>query len=200
MKDESAVEFPTRSRIHIGLAVHNVERSIAFYRSLFGQPPTKIRPGYAKFEIAEPPVNLSLNAVSGGVAPSHPVAHFGVQVKSTAAVNDIEGRLVAAGIATKREEHVACCYAVQNKIWATDPDGNKWEAYVVLDNEGSQRHSSQGGCCDDAAMVIEALERGDGAAAVRAFQQLGGAAALETLMGAPGAAACCAPGAASGKG
>ena len=82
MKNESAVQFETDSRIHMGLAVRNLERSVAFYRTLFGQGPTKTRPGYAKFEVAEPPVNLALNEVGGATGPNNPVAHFGIQVKS----------------------------------------------------------------------------------------------------------------------
>lgn len=149
MKNESAVKFATDSRIHMGLAVKNLERSLAFYRILFGEGPTKTRPGYAKFEVAEPPVNLALNAVTGETGPRHPVTHFGIQVKSTEAVQATAGRLTQAGIATDVEENVTCCYAVQNKIWATDPDGNKWEVYVVLDNEAKQHHSSQTECCAD---------------------------------------------------
>ena len=116
MKHESAVEFETNSRIHMGLAVKNLERSVAFYRSLFGQEPTKTRPRYAKFEVAEPPVNLALNEVGGDTGPNNPVAHFGIQVKSTEAVKTIAGRLKDAGLKTKTEENVTCCYAVQNKV------------------------------------------------------------------------------------
>jgi catechol 2,3-dioxygenase-like lactoylglutathione lyase family enzyme len=146
VKQESAVEFATVSRVHMGLAVKDLEQSVAFYRSLFGQEPTKTRPGYAKFEVAEPPVNLSLNVVGGETGQSNPVAHFGIQVKSTPAVIKVAERLEAAGIATTVEDHVTCCYAVQNKIWATDPDGNKWEAYVVLDNDGAH-HATTNACC-----------------------------------------------------
>src|SRR5215217_269505 len=143
MKSESAVQFATYSRIHIALAVKNLEQSVAFYRTLFGQGPTKTRPRYAKFEVAEPPVNLALNEVVGTTGPNNPVAHFGVQVKSTAAVEAVAARLREAGLQTAAEENVTCCYAVQNKVWATDPDGNKWEVYVVLDNDGAHHHSSQ---------------------------------------------------------
>ena len=143
MKTESAVQFAPASRIHIALAVADLEKSVAFYRALFGQGPTKARPGYAKFEVAEPPVNLALNAVGGATGPTNPVAHFGVQVKSAAAVGVVAERLRAAGLATRDEENVTCCYAVQTKVWAADPDGNKWEVYVVLDNDGAHHHSSQ---------------------------------------------------------
>ncbi|HET6574100.1 MAG TPA: ArsI/CadI family heavy metal resistance metalloenzyme [Fimbriiglobus sp.] len=149
MSNESAVEFETDSRIHMGLAVKDLERSMGFYRTLFGQGPTKTRPRYAKFEVAEPPVNLALNEVGGDTGPNNPVAHFGIQVKSTAAVGAVAARLRDAGLATAAEENVTCCYAVQNKVWATDPDGNKWEVYVVLDNNAARHHSTRSECCAD---------------------------------------------------
>jgi catechol 2,3-dioxygenase-like lactoylglutathione lyase family enzyme len=148
MKHESAVQFETNSRIHMGIAVENLERSVAFYRTLFGQEPTKTRPGYAKFEVAQPPVNLALNEVGGDTGPNNPVAHFGIQVKSTQAVQEVADRLKQAGLETAVEDNVTCCYAVQNKVWANDPDGNKWEVYVVLDNDASQHHSSSACCAD----------------------------------------------------
>jgi catechol 2,3-dioxygenase-like lactoylglutathione lyase family enzyme len=155
-QSESAVEFATASRVHVALAVRNLERSKAFYRTLFGQGPTKERPRYAKFEVAEPPVNLAINEADLFTGPSNAIAHFGVQLKTTAAVKDIAARLEAAGFETEPEEHVTCCYAVQNKVWAADPDGNKWEVYVLLDDEGATHHSdvpksakalSTAGCC-----------------------------------------------------
>lgn len=149
MKNESAVQFETDSRIHMGLAVSNLERSVAFYGTLFGQGPTKTRPGYAKFEVAEPPVNLALNEVGGATGPNNPVAHFGIQVKSTESVGQVAERLAQAGLETRTEKNVTCCYAVQNKVWATDPDGNKWEVYVVLDNDGKQHRPAQSECCAD---------------------------------------------------
>lgn len=149
MKNESAVHFETESRIHMGLAVKGLERSVAFYTTLFGQGPSKTRARYAKFEVAEPPVNLALNEVGGATGPNNPVAHFGIQVKSTEAVSMVADRLKKAGLETAVEDNVTCCYAVQNKVWATDPDGNRWETYVVLDNEGMQHQSSQVECCAD---------------------------------------------------
>ncbi len=148
MKNESAVQFDTNSRIHIALAVTSLERAVAFYQTLFGQGPTKTRLRYAKFEVAEPPVNLALNEVGGPTGPNNPVAHFGIQVKSTEAVGAVAARLREAGLGTAVEENVTCCYAVQNKAWVADPDGNKWEVYVVLDDDARHR-SSQSACCAD---------------------------------------------------
>ena len=147
MNTKSAVQLETESRIHMGLAVKNLEKSIDFYTSLFGQSPTKTRPRYAKFEVAEPPVNLSLNEVGGTTGQSNPVAHFGIQVKTSDAVKQIGDRLQQVGMETRIEENVTCCYAVQDKVWVSDPDGNNWEVYVVLDNDGQQRASDQSSCC-----------------------------------------------------
>ena len=96
MSNESAVQFETKSRIHMGVAVADLKRSVGFYRTLFGQEPTKTRPRYAKFEVAEPPVNLSLNEVGGDTGPVNPVAHFGIQVKSSDAVKAVAQRLTQA--------------------------------------------------------------------------------------------------------
>jgi catechol 2,3-dioxygenase-like lactoylglutathione lyase family enzyme len=181
MTQESAVQFDTDSRIHMGLAVKDLDRSIAFYRTLFGQEPTKVRANYAKFEVAEPPVNLSLNQVGGQTGPNNPVAHFGIQVKSIAAVNAVAERLDRAGVETSVEENVTCCYAVQNKVWATDPDGNKWEVYVVLDDQAAQHHSSANACCPELPAIIQAVERGDLTAATSAFQKAGGMSACSCL-------------------
>jgi catechol 2,3-dioxygenase-like lactoylglutathione lyase family enzyme len=156
MNHDSAVQFPTETRVHIGLAVSDLERSIAFYRTLLGQEPTKTRPGYAKFETSEPPLNLALSTVAGPTGPTSAVSHFGVQVKSTDAVLAMIERLEAGGVPKRVEENVTCCYAVQNKVWATDPDGNKWETFVVLDNNGAQHALTAEACCDTAGCCTNA--------------------------------------------
>ena len=133
----SAVSFATVSRVHVAIAVGDVERSAAFYRHLFAQEPTKRRDGYAKFEVAEPPVNFTLNQAPAALVEAlreHTgPRHFGIQVKSTRAVADAKARLEEAGLETISEEQVSCCYAVQDKIWVEDPDGHRWEIFVVTD-------------------------------------------------------------------
>jgi catechol 2,3-dioxygenase-like lactoylglutathione lyase family enzyme len=161
--------------------VRNLDQSVAFYRTLFNQEPTKTRPRYAKFEVAEPPVNLALNVVGGATGPNNPVVHFGIQVKSTEAVGKVANRLKAAGMEVAVEENVTCCYAVQNKVWAADPDGNKWEVYVVLDNDAVHHHSSRNECCSGLPPIMKAVQQGDLAAARDALEQAGGMSACSCL-------------------
>ena len=144
----SAIDFPGLSRIHIGLAVRDLERSKRFYQTLFGQAPTKERPGYAKFEPTEPSVNLSLNQADRGVASRALPAHYGIQLKSWAAVSEASERLRAAGLEPRIEEQTTCCYAVQDKAWLRDPDGNQWEVFVVTDADARQRRNSDSTCCE----------------------------------------------------
>jgi catechol 2,3-dioxygenase-like lactoylglutathione lyase family enzyme len=130
-----AVRFATERRIHAALPVRDLRRSIAFYRALFDREPTKLRQGYARFELDEPPMNLALRETDGPTDPVDEVAHFGVQWQDVAAVRREAERLARAGLATRREDAVICCYALQDKVWVTDPDGNRWETYVVLDDD-----------------------------------------------------------------
>lgn len=144
---DSAVEFATNTRIHVGLAVTNLERSVPFYRTLLDEDPAKTRPRYAKFEVADPPVNLALNEVRSTPGPRRVEEHFGVQVKSSAAVRSAAARLVEQGFDVEFEDRVTCCHAVQDKVWAVDPDGHRWEVFVVLDDSGTDLDSSTSPCC-----------------------------------------------------
>lgn len=147
MSQRSAVEFATEARLHIALESSNVDRSAEFYATLFGQAPSKVRPGYVKFEVETSPVNLSLNQVATGRKRAPGVSHFGVQVKSTDAVAAMKQRLESAGIPVRVEENVTCCYAVQDKVWVNDPDGNAWEVFVTLDNDAAGPEDPTAGCC-----------------------------------------------------
>ena len=144
----SAVDFPGSSRIHIGLAVRDLERSKRFYQTLLGQAPTKERPGYAKFEPSEPSVNLSLDQADHGAASQAVPVHYGIQVKSSAAVAEAAERIRTAGLEPRVEEQTTCCYAVQDKAWVRDPDGNEWEVFVVTDADSRQRRDSDSTCCE----------------------------------------------------
>jgi catechol 2,3-dioxygenase-like lactoylglutathione lyase family enzyme len=114
-------------RFHASLNVADLSRSIAFYRVLLGVEPAKQRPDYAKFELTEPPLILSL--VPGQTAGAS-LNHVGLRVRTTGELVDVQRRLESAGISTKREDDVECCYARQTKFWVGDPDGLLWEIYV----------------------------------------------------------------------
>jgi predicted enzyme related to lactoylglutathione lyase len=117
-------------RPHLALTVSDVERSIPFYRALFGVDPSKIRPGYAKFELADPALNFTLNEGERGDRLGA-FNHAGIQVASTDDVLRARARLVEAGLATFDEMDTTCCYAKQDKIWVTAPDGESWEVFVT---------------------------------------------------------------------
>jgi catechol 2,3-dioxygenase-like lactoylglutathione lyase family enzyme len=119
-------------------SVSDLDRSVAFYRVLFGLEPAKVRSNYAKFELAEPPLVLSLipgRPVSGG----H-LNHVGLRVRTSEELVEIQHRLEAAGTPTRREDGVACCYARQTKFWVTDPDRALWEIYVFHEDIEDDDH------------------------------------------------------------
>jgi catechol 2,3-dioxygenase-like lactoylglutathione lyase family enzyme len=151
MNQQSAVDFPSQSRVHIALGVTDVRKAEAFYEALLGQKPAKVRPNYAKFETVEPAVNLALNESGRTTAVGSP-QHFGIQVKDTDAVKAMRTRMAEAGYAVESEEGVACCYAVQDKVWVSDPDGHRWEVFVVLEADvpvyAPQRSETSEPCCE----------------------------------------------------
>ena len=113
---------------HVSLNVSNVDASVAFYEKVFGTSATKRRSGYAKFDLAEPSLNLTMQeAPRTGVNASH----FGVQVADSEDVAAAWTRFKSAGLKTLTEANTECCYALQDKVWVEDPDGNMWEVFVV---------------------------------------------------------------------
>jgi len=117
------------SRVQLALNVADLDAAVAFYSKLFGTTPAKQRPGYANFAIAEPPLKLVLIE---GHGEGGTLNHLGVEVESTAQVAATEQRLAHEGLATATEDEVACCYALQDKVWVDAPDGEPWEIYTVL--------------------------------------------------------------------
>ena len=127
--DETPVQF---RKAHLALNVRSVAQSIDFYRKLLGLEPAKVRPGYAKFDVQQPPLNLTLNEVP--YTDRGALSHLGLQVATTADVLAMRARWRAAGLDTYDEMQTNCCYALQDKTWVRDPDGNEWEAFVVLED------------------------------------------------------------------
>ena len=130
------------SRVQLALNVADLDEAIAFYSKVFGTPPAKIRDGYANFAIAEPPLKLVL--IAGGGVPGT-MNHVGVEVESTELVTEAIGRFRAEGLATDVQENTSCCYALQDKVWVSDPGGAPWEVYTVLAD--APAGSGSANCC-----------------------------------------------------
>ena len=134
-------------RPHLALTVANVDRSIPFYEALFGVAPEKVRAGYAKFSVAEPALNFTLNEGERTDALGA-FNHAGIQVAGTEDVLAAKERLVAAGLAAFDEMDTTCCYAHQDKIWVTDPDGTPWEVFAThADADDEAEPAATGACC-----------------------------------------------------
>ena len=136
------------SRVQLALNVDNLDESIAFYRNLFGAEPAKVKPGYANFAIANPPLKLVLleNPGHGGS-----INHLGVEVESSDAVHTEIARLAEAGMFTEEEIGTTCCFATQDKVWVTAPGGERWEVYTVLADSDTfgvaPAESGDAACC-----------------------------------------------------
>lgn len=140
------------SRIQLALNVDDLDTAIAFYSTLFATEPAKVKPGYANFAIANPPLKLVLleSPGEGGT-----LNHLGIEVESSDAVHAEIARLTGEGMFTEEEIGTTCCFATQDKVWVTGPGGERWEVYTVLaDSETffapipvDTADSSPTGCC-----------------------------------------------------
>jgi catechol 2,3-dioxygenase-like lactoylglutathione lyase family enzyme len=129
----------------VSINVRNVETSIDFYRRMLGVEPSKVRTGYAKFDVHNPPVNLALNEVADLTGPGA-LSHLGIQVGSTDDVLATRLRWERVGLVTRDEMQTSCCYAKQDKTWVHDPDGNEWEVFVVLE-DNLPENAASATCC-----------------------------------------------------
>jgi catechol 2,3-dioxygenase-like lactoylglutathione lyase family enzyme len=130
------------ARVQLSLNVSDLDAAVDFYSRLFGVQPAKLKPGYANFAIADPPLKLVLNAPGNG--PGATINHLGVEVETAGEVARAHQRLADAGLSPVSQDEARCCYARQTKTWAIDPDGAAWEYYTVLadlDPHGGQQ------CC-----------------------------------------------------
>jgi catechol 2,3-dioxygenase-like lactoylglutathione lyase family enzyme len=150
---------------HVSLNVSSVDASVAFYEKVFGVTATKRRPGYAKFDLVSPSLNLTMQeAPRSGVNASH----FGVQVASSEDVAVAWTRFKEAGLKTFTEENRSCCYALQDKVWVEDPDGNMWEVFVVKGDTAAMNDDealATSACCapsslSDASQPVQPAKSG----------------------------------------
>lgn len=128
------------SRVQLALDVTDLDAAVEFYAALFATPVNTRKPGYANFEIADPPLKLVLiEAHEGGR-----LNHLGVEAGTGDEVAAAEARLSGAGLATTGVEDTVCCYATKTETWVTDPDGAAWEWYV---RTGDAEQMTSTSCC-----------------------------------------------------
>jgi catechol-2,3-dioxygenase len=145
-------------KAHISLNVRDLGRSLEFYKKMLGIEPSKVRSGYAKFDVQNPPLNLALNEIPD--AERGALSHLGIQVATTADVLVLRERWIREGLAARDEMQTSCCYAVQDKTWVSDPDGNEWEAFVVLEDDLPETSGAGvNACCPIAPVSLDNLTR-----------------------------------------
>lgn len=133
-------------KIHLNLGASDIRKSAAFYEALLQQPPLKHYDDYALFVCDDPGIELALDLTSQPIVEAD--AHYGIVVTSTEAVEATTARLKSVGYATDVELDETCCYARQTKVWTSDPDGRRWETYVV--HEDTVERSGDLVCCEKA--------------------------------------------------
>ena len=132
-------------KAHVAIHVQDVGASIEFYRKIFGIEPCKVRTGYAKFDVANPPLNFTLNE---GTETGHgSLSHLGIQVDSTSDVLAVRQSWQERGLLPRDEMKTECCFALQDKAWVRDPDGNEWEVFAVLEDNLPEKQVAEKSCC-----------------------------------------------------
>jgi catechol 2,3-dioxygenase-like lactoylglutathione lyase family enzyme len=129
-------------KLHVSLDVDNIEESVRFYSLLFNTQPTKLKPGYAKFDLENPAVNLTMQEAAHCCLQG--LSHMGIRVDSTADVLAYRERLAKAGLKIDDEMETVCCHALQDKIWLRDPSGYRWEIYVFKGDIEERERRPQG--------------------------------------------------------
>jgi predicted enzyme related to lactoylglutathione lyase len=115
-------------RFHVNLTVKDLDRSVAFYTTLFDTEPTVLKPDYAKWMLDDPRVNFALSTRQAGPAG---ISHLGIQAESDEELNAVFDRLAATGGAIIEEAEANCCYAQSTKQWVSDPQGVPWETFMT---------------------------------------------------------------------
>ncbi len=133
------------SSVHVSLTVSDLAKSVDFYRGVFGEP-AKRKLDYAKFVNAEPELHLALRPGLSGAGTAGALNHLGIRVDSTDEVRRWREQMRERGVVSEEEKREDCCYALQEKFWLTDPDGNRWEVYTVLEDR-DEVESAAAACC-----------------------------------------------------
>lgn len=135
-------------RFHIHVGVKNLNESVQFYSTLFGQKPSKLKEDYAKWMLDDPRLNFAISTRSN----EQGVDHLGIQVENPEELTEITERLKNADLGVYDEGETTCCYAESNKAWVKDPSGVAWEAYQNMSDanvfsEAKKEEKSEGECC-----------------------------------------------------
>jgi catechol 2,3-dioxygenase-like lactoylglutathione lyase family enzyme len=139
------MEVVMPSAVHISLNVSDLPRSTDFYRRFFGEP-EKLKSDYVKFAARDPEIHLALQPGRARAATAGALSHLGIRVDSAEQVRRWKSVLAERGLKAGEEKREACCYALQEKFWVTDPDGNRWEIYTVLEDI-EQKADPAVSCC-----------------------------------------------------
>jgi len=142
-------------KAHLSLNVTEIEASVAFYEKVFDVAATKRRPGYAKFDLGSPALNLTMQE---GARSGVNASHFGIQVETADDVARAAARFRQLGLKTRVEEDTSCCYAVQDKVWVEDPDGNMWEVFVVKGDAATMHEDpakTSAACCAPSSLSAQ---------------------------------------------
>ena len=135
-------------RIHISLKAGDLDRARAFYARLFGAPPSKLRSDYFNYRLDAPPLHLALTQSVQSEKVISGVSHYGIELDDHEQLENWTQRLDDAGVAYRAQPNASCCYALGDKIWVTDPDGNEWEIWVRT-GESAELADSETVCCTD---------------------------------------------------
>lgn len=132
-------------RFHIHVGVKNLNESIQFYSTLFGQKPSKLKDDYAKWMLEDPRLNFAIST-----RPATGIDHLGIQVEEAQELSEITERLKKADLKIQDEGETTCCYSKSEKAWVTDPSGVAWEAYQnMADADVYSEHATEdeSECC-----------------------------------------------------
>jgi len=114
-------------RLHVHVAVDDLQKSIGFYSILFAAQPSVTRDDYAKWMLDDPRVNFAIS--QRGVEPG--IEHLGIQVENESELNEVYARLSKAERPVIEEKAATCCYANSDKQWIADPTGISWETFLT---------------------------------------------------------------------
>jgi catechol 2,3-dioxygenase-like lactoylglutathione lyase family enzyme len=149
-------------RLHVHVAVGDIEQSTKFYSNLFGAAPSVQKDDYVKWMLDDPRVNFAISA--RGREPG--LDHLGIQAENQDELKEVSARLKAADLKVLDEGVTTCCYAKSEKAWVIDPQGIAWETFLTTgtatvygdDNEVSTAEipmAKNSACC---APQVEAVQ------------------------------------------